>query len=90
MFVAFELQIGLKKEIEGLRKTHDAYEEGRILNAQPLLKMYKEVQEGNFADCKYQELGKKEIVGKGTDPMAPEKLCLNNKRLNIWANQGKA
>merc|ERR1712232_1114862 len=26
MFVAFELQIGLKKEVEGLRKDHVAYE----------------------------------------------------------------
>ena len=23
-------------------------------------------------------------------PIAPERLCLNNKRLNIWANQSKA
>eukprot|EP00957_Ditylum_brightwellii_P122134 9314259-Ditylum_brightwellii.AAC.1 len=44
MFVAFELQIGLESEIKGLREDHVSYEEGRILNAQPLLKAYKEAQ----------------------------------------------
>jgi len=45
MFVAFELQIGLKGEIEMLRETHVSYEEGRILNSQPLLKAYKDAHE---------------------------------------------
>jgi len=121
MFVAFELQIGLEAEVNGLRKNHLSYEEGRILTAQPLLKTYKESQEksnevdastasapsfltedhddfklissvleGNFANWKHRELGKKVIAGDGTASIAPEKLCLNNKRLNIWANQDKA
>jgi len=124
MCVAFELQIGLEIEVSGLREDHLAYEEGRILKAQPLLKGYKEAQEninhverittslspssvktsedhndlelissvleGNFSNCKYRELGKKEIVGEGMAPIAPKRLCLNNKRLNIWANQDKA
>eukprot|EP00957_Ditylum_brightwellii_P054761 4149345-Ditylum_brightwellii.AAC.1 len=38
MFVAFELQIGFEAEVNGLRVDHLAYEEGKILNAQPLLK----------------------------------------------------
>eukprot|EP00957_Ditylum_brightwellii_P115202 8786014-Ditylum_brightwellii.AAC.1 len=45
MFVAFELQIGIEAEVDGLRGDQVSYEEGRILNAQPLLKKYKEVQE---------------------------------------------
>jgi len=124
MFVAFELQIGLEAEVNGLRVDHLAYEEGRILNAQPLLKAYKEAQvtsnevdasttpvqssliekaeahddfklitavlEGNFSNCKYQALGQKKIDGEGIAPIAPERLCLNNKRLNIWADQNKA
>eukprot|EP00957_Ditylum_brightwellii_P014556 1096016-Ditylum_brightwellii.AAC.1 len=45
MFVAFELQIGFEAEISGLREDHVSYEEGRILNAQPLLKAYKEAYE---------------------------------------------
>jgi len=124
MFVAFELQIGLEAEINGLREDHLAYEERRILEAQPLLKRYKESKEkinkvnasttpvpsnmiekaedyndfrlitavlgGNFSNCKYRELDQKEIRGEGTAPMPPERLCLNNKRLNIWANQNKA
>eukprot|EP00957_Ditylum_brightwellii_P031603 2396694-Ditylum_brightwellii.AAC.1 len=45
MFVAFELQIGFKAEVNGLRVDHLAYEEGRILKAQPLLKDYKEAHE---------------------------------------------
>eukprot|EP00957_Ditylum_brightwellii_P060942 4626706-Ditylum_brightwellii.AAC.1 len=45
MFVAFELQIGFEAEVNGLRVDHLAYEEGRILNAQPLLKAYKEAHE---------------------------------------------
>mmetsp|Transcript_12673 Transcript_12673/g.18731 ORF Transcript_12673/g.18731 Transcript_12673/m.18731 type:complete len:243 (+) Transcript_12673:2-730(+) len=124
MFVAFELQIGLEAEVNGLRKDHLAYEEGRILKAQPLLKAYKEskgesnklytnktsapssmaekaegcndfklitaVLEGIFSNCKYQAVGKKAIDGEGTVVIAPERLCLNNKRLNIWAHQDKA
>eukprot|EP00957_Ditylum_brightwellii_P038859 2937380-Ditylum_brightwellii.AAC.1 len=42
MFVAFELQIGLEAEVNGLRVDHLAYEEGRILKFQPLLKAYKD------------------------------------------------
>eukprot|EP00957_Ditylum_brightwellii_P093525 7121725-Ditylum_brightwellii.AAC.1 len=124
MFVAFELQIGLEVEVSGLRQVHASHEEGRILNAQPLLKAYKEahenanevdasttsvpssmsemleigddlklitsVLEGNFANCKYRALGKEEIYGEGTAPIAPKRLCLNNKRLNIWADLNKA
>jgi len=48
------------------------------------------VLEGNFTNCKYRALGQKEIDGEGMAPIAPERLCLNNKRLNIWANQNKA
>mmetsp|Transcript_7216 Transcript_7216/g.9586 ORF Transcript_7216/g.9586 Transcript_7216/m.9586 type:complete len:443 (+) Transcript_7216:1-1329(+) len=124
MFVAFELQIGYEAEVNGLRVDHLAYEEGRILKAQPLLKAYKEaheksseshvsttavpsslteksesqddmkliaaVLEGNFFNCKYRALDQREIDGKGTAPISPERLCLNNKRLNIWADQRKA
>eukprot|EP00957_Ditylum_brightwellii_P136554 10413512-Ditylum_brightwellii.AAC.1 len=45
MFVAFKLQIGLEAEVNGLRVDHLAYKKGRILNAQPLLKAYKEAHE---------------------------------------------
>eukprot|EP00957_Ditylum_brightwellii_P010703 811100-Ditylum_brightwellii.AAC.1 len=45
MFVAFELQIGLEAQVNGLRGDHVSYEEGRILNAQPMLKAYKEAHE---------------------------------------------
>jgi len=124
MFVAFELQIGLESEIKGLREDHVSYEEGRILNAQPLLKAYKEAQvtsnevnssttsapssliemsenqddfklitavlEGNFSNCRYRALDQREIDGEGRDLIAPTRLCLNNKRLNIWAHQDKA
>jgi len=41
MFVAFELQVGLEAEVNGLREDHLAYEEGQILKTQPLLKDYK-------------------------------------------------
>jgi len=124
IFVAFELQIGLKAEVSRLRKDHDAYEGRRILKAQPLLKHYKEAQTdsnnvnksktsfpsslieesehqddvelisavlgGNFSNCKYRALGKKEIGGIGTIPMPPARLCLNNKRLNAWGKEEKA
>jgi len=136
MFVAFELQIRFEAKVNELRVDHLAYEEGRILKAQPLLKVYKEahenlngvdatsvpssldgksedhndfelissVLEGNFVNCKYRSLGKTKITRKGTalfalkklfinnkrtDPISPERLCLNNKRLNIWADQNK-
>eukprot|EP00957_Ditylum_brightwellii_P193210 14711650-Ditylum_brightwellii.AAC.1 len=45
MFVAFELQIGLEDEVSGLREDHVSYEERRVLDAQPLLKAYKEAYE---------------------------------------------
>eukprot|EP00957_Ditylum_brightwellii_P138932 10590149-Ditylum_brightwellii.AAC.1 len=45
MFVAFELQIGFEAEVSGLWEDHVLYKEGRILNAQTLLKAYKEVYE---------------------------------------------
>eukprot|EP00957_Ditylum_brightwellii_P064554 4898625-Ditylum_brightwellii.AAC.1 len=48
MFVAFELQIGLETEVNGLRKDHLVYEEGRILKAQPLLKAFKEQTQENL------------------------------------------
>eukprot|EP00957_Ditylum_brightwellii_P189199 14401619-Ditylum_brightwellii.AAC.1 len=48
------------------------------------------VLEGNLSNCKYQALGKTEIAGEGTATNAPDRLCLNNKRLNIWAEQDKA
>eukprot|EP00957_Ditylum_brightwellii_P119036 9079570-Ditylum_brightwellii.AAC.1 len=54
------------------------------------LKLISSVLEGNFANRKYQELGKKEINGEGTVPLSPGRLCLNNKRLNIWTDQVKA
>eukprot|EP00957_Ditylum_brightwellii_P158748 12083300-Ditylum_brightwellii.AAC.1 len=50
MFVAFELQIGLEAEVNGLREDHLAYEEGRILKAQPLLKAFKEQTRENLND----------------------------------------
>jgi len=53
-------------------------------------KLIAAVLEGNFSNCKYRALDQKEIDGKGTTPTAPERLCLNNKRLNIWANENKA
>uniref|UniRef100_A0A7S4UUQ7 Uncharacterized protein n=1 Tax=Ditylum brightwellii TaxID=49249 RepID=A0A7S4UUQ7_9STRA len=124
VFVAFELQIGLKDEVIGLREDHKAYEEGCILESLPSLKAYKEankgsgnittnmtsvsspstemseidddfklitaVLEGNFSNCKHRALGEKKINGRGTTPMSPDRFCLNNKRLNIWAKQGKA
>eukprot|EP00957_Ditylum_brightwellii_P001846 142289-Ditylum_brightwellii.AAC.1 len=78
MFVAFELQIGLKAEVNGLRVDHLAYEEGQILKAQSLLK-----------DYKYCVLGQRKIDREGRDLIAPKRLCLNNKRLNILADQNK-
>ena len=42
MFVAFELQIVLEADVNGLRADHLVYEEGQIINAQPLLKKYKD------------------------------------------------
>jgi len=53
-------------------------------------KLITAVLEGNFANCKYRALDQKTIDGEGTAPVAPKRLCLNNKRLNIWANQDKA
>eukprot|EP00957_Ditylum_brightwellii_P188445 14345698-Ditylum_brightwellii.AAC.1 len=96
MFVAFELQIGLKAEVNGLRVDHLAYEERQILKSQPLLKAFKEQTRDNLNDVKKNHIiaisldGEKEIDGEGTTPIALERLCLNNKRLNIWADQGKA
>eukprot|EP00957_Ditylum_brightwellii_P055321 4193013-Ditylum_brightwellii.AAC.2 len=45
MFVAFKLQIGLEAQVNGLRGDHVSYNEGQVLNAQPLLKAYKDVHE---------------------------------------------
>eukprot|EP00957_Ditylum_brightwellii_P059426 4511822-Ditylum_brightwellii.AAC.1 len=124
MFVAFELQIGLEAQVNGLHGDHVSYEEGGILNAQQLLKKYKDahknlkevgtittpvlstlsekserqddmklvmaVLEGNFSNCKYCALDQKEIDREGAAPISPERLCLNNKRLNTWADQKKA
>eukprot|EP00957_Ditylum_brightwellii_P061543 4670291-Ditylum_brightwellii.AAC.1 len=53
-------------------------------------KLISSVLEGNFSNCKYRALGKQEINGEVTAPFPPERMCINNKRLNIWANQGKA
>jgi hypothetical protein len=53
-------------------------------------KLISSVIESNFDNYRYQALGKEKIDGKGMTPIVPDRLCLNNKRLNIWANQGKA
>jgi len=31
----------------------------------------------------------RKVDGEGTGPIAPKRLCFNNPRLNIWADQGK-
>eukprot|EP00957_Ditylum_brightwellii_P126360 9632736-Ditylum_brightwellii.AAC.1 len=49
MFVAFKLQIGLEAEVNCLRADHLVYEEGQILNDQPLLKKYKDAHK-NFKE----------------------------------------
>jgi len=54
------------------------------------MKLIAAVLEGNFSNCRYRALDQREIDGKGTAPISPERLCLNNKRLNIWADQRKA
>jgi len=54
------------------------------------MKLIAAVLEGNFSNCRYRALGQMEIDGEGTAPISPKRLCLNNKRLNIWAGQNKA
>eukprot|EP00957_Ditylum_brightwellii_P066137 5018571-Ditylum_brightwellii.AAC.1 len=102
MFVPFELQIGLEAKVNGLCGAHELYKEGQILNTQPLLKDYKEAhKKSRESDVSttaapsslietYRALGQKEIDGERISPIASERLCLNNKRLNIWADQNKA
>eukprot|EP00957_Ditylum_brightwellii_P029808 2254799-Ditylum_brightwellii.AAC.1 len=54
------------------------------------MKLIVAVLGGNLSNCKYQALDQKYIAGEGTATIAPERSCLNNKRLNILANQSKA
>eukprot|EP00957_Ditylum_brightwellii_P049031 3720139-Ditylum_brightwellii.AAC.1 len=101
----FNLKIFMTSQVssvKGFHEDHLAYEEGRILKTQPLLKDYKEARKKiSDADVsttavpssleeKYQVLSKKEINGEGLAPFTPKRLCLNNKRLKMWADQNKA